>query len=114
MGLLSFTLKHGTRYGVVGGSVYYTNHLGVWSTAESSEKLVNQAKVEYKKTPVKELDDLVQRIPTTGVVTTAIRTQWNRAVRWTINAVMPHSMEAYCQSAWQTAQVTYDKVMQAK
>uniref|UniRef100_A0A1B6H246 MICOS complex subunit MIC13 n=1 Tax=Cuerna arida TaxID=1464854 RepID=A0A1B6H246_9HEMI len=80
MPVLGSVLRLGTKFGILGGALYYTTQSGLWGTCAETEvlyrDLYKMAAPYTKPGPVLEFPDL----PRISDATQALTNSWNRGV----------------------------------
>lgn len=87
---MSGVIRFGTKVGIVGASVYYSNEYGVWGDADSSIKVIGDVRSLYHQhiSPyVKEVKTNVSvevpEIPSLSQISNSALSSWNSGVLYT-------------------------------
>ncbi|XP_026684735.1 MICOS complex subunit MIC13 homolog QIL1, partial [Diaphorina citri] len=89
---LLFDSRFGTKVGLVGAAVYYTNEYGVWQDADSSAKVVQELRKLYHQQVSPYVKDVktnvpleVPEIPSISDIGHSLGSSWNSGVLSTFN-----------------------------
>ncbi|KAL1452692.1 hypothetical protein WDU94_006896 [Cyamophila willieti] len=87
---MSRIIRFGTKVGLVGATVYYTNEYGVWNDADSSAKVVKELRSLYHQYVNPYVEEAksnvpleVPDIPSISQISHSIFSSWNSGVLYT-------------------------------